>query len=92
MQSHAMEDPHRPWSRREMRECLTDPALARTLWASGSRTASSLRREFGGSEKSFLAFVSSLFTRDPHAPEHARLAWSAYEETGADTEMVDGKA
>lgn len=80
MQSHMLEDPNTPWSRREMRECLTCPALARTLWASGSRAAASLRCEFGGNEQSFLAFVSSLFTRDPHAPQHARLAWSAYEE------------
>lgn len=79
MQSHAMEDPHKAWSRREMGECLISPAEARLLWASGSRAAASLRREFE-SEKTFLAFVSSLFTRNPDAPEHARLAWTQYEE------------
>ncbi len=66
------------WTDAEMLTTLTSPDVAQTLWRSRSRTAETLRTEFGGNRETFMEYVRALHEQNPTRTD-AKLAWAAYQ-------------
>lgn len=80
--------PTGPWNDEEMLEKLTTPEIAKALWRTASPAAEQVRQEFGGSEKTFMAYVAALHERSSAAPIGAKAAWRAHSEQARASQAI----